>query len=224
MRPFLSSSVQLAIFGAGSHAHEIAWIARLCGFSATEIVFIVDDNLFQGSCVGSINTLPFSAISSCIKDLRFIIGVGEPLARRNIAQRLASMNGSFATLVAPSALIGSEIKLGAGVVCFPNVIISIGTTIGNHVHLNTGASVSHDCCIDDFCSISPSVTICGHVQVGTCSFIGAGSTIINGTREKNLIIGNHSIIGAGSCVISSLPSDAKVVGVPARPLGTSKKA
>ncbi|WP_424936882.1 MULTISPECIES: acyltransferase [Bacteria] len=51
------------------------------------------------------------------------------------------------------------------------------------------------------------------IAVGADVWIGAGTTVLAGVR-----IGDRSTIGAGAVVTRSVPDDATVAGVPARPL------
>jgi sugar O-acyltransferase (sialic acid O-acetyltransferase NeuD family) len=224
MARLISKSVCLAIYGAGGHAREIAWLARLNGLLSSEIVFIVDDQYFQDERVDSINVFPISSVLTHVASLSFVIGLGSPSCKRKIADRLSELNARFTNIVAPNALAGLDCQLGKGVILFPNVVVSVGTRIGNHVHLNTNVSVSHDCLIGECTTVSPAASICGHVQIGSGCFIGAGSTIINGSRNSTLRIGQNAVIGAGACVISSIADHVTVVGVPAHPLETSRNA
>ena len=54
-------------------------------------------------------------------------------------------------------------------------------------------------------------TLCGAVQVGNKSFIGAGATIV-----QNILIGENAIVGAGATVVDNVPDGVTVTGTPAR--------
>ena len=79
--------------------------------------------------------------------------------------------------------------------------------VGRHCIINTGASVDHECVIEDYVHISPHSTLCGNVSVGEGSWIGAGTTIIPGVK-----IGKWSVIGAGSVVTKDIPDHVLAVG------------
>lgn len=144
-------------------------------------------------------------------DSRFIIAIGDNQARMQISQRLCSL--TFFSIVHPSAIIGSNVKIGDGTSVFPNAVINSGVTIGNHVILNSGVIIEHDCVIGNYVHISPRAVLCGHVSVGENTWIGAGATIIDKTN-----IGKNVIIGAGAVVIRDIPDGVKVAGVPAHEL------
>ena len=54
---------------------------------------------------------------------------------------------------------------------------------------------------------SPHCTLCGNVQVGEGTWIGAGSTVIPGVK-----IGKWSVIGAGSVVVRDIPDGVLALG------------
>ena len=91
------------------------------------------------------------------------------------------------------------------------VVLQSGTKIGKHCIINTKASIDHDCIIDDFVHISPSVTLCGNIVVGEGTHVGAAATII-----PNIKIGKWCVIGAGAVITKDVPDHSLVVGVPGK--------
>ena len=75
--------------------------------------------------------------------------------------------------------------------------------------------VGHNVIIEEFSTLSPGVCVSGHVHIGRNVFVGTGATIINGTEDAPLIIGDGPIIAAGACVIRSVEPGALMAGVPA---------
>ncbi len=96
----------------------------------------------------------------------------------------------------------------------PGVIVQADARLGRHVIVNTAATVDHDCVLGDFAHIAPGVVLCGAVQVGEGTLVGAGSVI-----APNLTIGANCLIAAGSVVTTHLPDGATVRGNPARAVG-----
>ncbi|HIC96179.1 TPA: transferase, partial [Candidatus Bipolaricaulota bacterium] len=82
---------------------------------------------------------------------------------------------------------------------------------GENVIINTGATIDHDCVIEDYVHISPGVHLAGNVKLGELSHIGIGASAVQ--RVK---IGKGVIIGAGAVVIDDIPDHVTAVGVPAR--------
>jgi acetyltransferase-like isoleucine patch superfamily enzyme len=65
--------------------------------------------------------------------------------------------------------------------------------------------------VEDYVHIAPRVVLCGNVQIGTGTLVGAGATVIPGKK-----IGRWVTIGAGSVVTRDIPDYAVAVGHPAR--------
>jgi sugar O-acyltransferase (sialic acid O-acetyltransferase NeuD family) len=90
-------------------------------------------------------------------------------------------------------------------------IIQADAVVGKHCIVNTGASVDHECVLEDFVHISPHATLCGNVSVGEGAWIGAGATIIPGVK-----IGAWAVVGAGAVVVRDVEPHTVVAGVPAK--------
>lgn len=118
---------------------------------------------------------------------------------------------TFASIIHPSAVISSRVRLGEGVQVMAGAVIQTGVIIGDNAIVNTRASVDHDCKIDNHAHIAPGAVLSGGVQVEEAVHIGTGAVIIQGLR-----IGKGSTIGAGSTVIRDVPMGVTVVGSPAK--------
>ena len=59
--------------------------------------------------------------------------------------------------------------------------------------------------------VGPGAVLCGKVEIGEGTFVGAGSTVIPGKK-----IGKWSVIGAGSVVVGDIPDRVVAMGNPAR--------
>lgn len=82
--------------------------------------------------------------------------------------------------------------------------------IGRHCIVNTGASVGHDCHLEDFCHVAPHATLCGTVHLGEGVWIGAGAVV-----NPNIEIGEWTIVGSASAVTGNVEPNITVAGVPA---------
>lgn len=141
-------------------------------------------------------------------DARAVVAIGDNATRKKLAE---GMRHSFANVIHRSAMLSPFSNLGVGNVILHGVIIQVEAKIGHHVIINTGSQVDHDCVVEDFVHLAPGVVLCGSVQVGEGSFLGAGTTVIPGKK-----IGAWCIIGAGSVVIDDIPDFVVAVGNPAR--------
>lgn len=215
----------LYLFGAGGHGRELAWLAQEIWGGSRRIAFLVDDPRFL---LGPVNGIPVQLLDETVlhRTSRYIIAIGDPHARRRIDGAMASRGARPATMVHPRAERSGTVTLGEGSVLAAGSVTTTNVTLGRHVHVDVGSTISHDVTIDDFTSISPGVHIAGHVHVGAGVFIGVGATIINGTDRDPLVVGAGATIAAGACVIRPVPPGAVVVGVPARvrPSGRERAA
>ena len=183
------------LYGASGHAKVI--IDILCANNET-IEALFDDN------EAIHNLLDYPVLRSSEVQGPLIISIGNNDIRKKIAEQL---DINFGKTFHPSAIISKEVVIDEGTVVMQGAIVQSGVCIGKHCIINTGASVDHECIIGDFVHISPHCTLCGNVQIGEGSWIGAGTTIIPGVR-----IGKWSIIGAGSVVTKDIPDKVLAVG------------
>ena len=88
-------------------------------------------------------------------------------------------------------------------------MVQSNTQIGTRSILNTGCSVDHDSLLLKGVHICPGARLAGSVKVGPRSFIGIGSSIIQG-----ISVGSDVVVGAGASVVRDV-GNLTVVGVPA---------
>lgn len=188
------------LYGASGHAKVIIDILKSQG---KNILGLIDDDL-------SINELLGYPVYHEADNLSpQIISVGDNKIRKKIAERLSAIY--FETAVHISAVLSDTCSIKEGTVVMQGAIIQSCSEIGRHCIINTGASVDHDCKINDFVHISPHVTLCGDITVGEGTWVGAGTTIIPGVK-----IGKWCIIGAGSVVIRNIPDNVLAFGNPCK--------
>ena len=120
------------------------------------------------------------------------------------------------TAASKSCIIFDEVTIGEGCIFCDNTIINSNSKIGNFVHLNTNSAVYHDCIVEDYVTVAPSVGVMGRVHIKESAYIGAGAMIKQGERKKHLTIGEKSIVGMGSIVINDVEDEKVVIGNPAR--------
>lgn len=141
----------------------------------------------------------------------YLVGVGEPGARKDISERFDAAGYTAATAIHPAAVIGSMNSVAPGTVVCAGAQISTNVRLGRHVHVNPSVIVGHDSDIQDFVSLNPGSIISGNVVCGSGVLIGAGAVILQG-----LSIGQESVVGAAACVTKNVRPNAVVKGVPAR--------
>ncbi len=149
------------------------------------------------------------------EEVNVVIGVGEPLLRKKIADKLKkNPQLRFPNVILLDVRICEDVKMGEGCVISMDARISTNVEIGDFVFLNTGSMICHDGRIGDFVTLSPRVTLAGNVMVGAFSEIGMGTNVRQGIR-----IGEKTVAGAGSVVVKDVIGNCTIVGAPAERIG-----
>lgn len=192
----------LVLYGAGGHAKVIYDIMLSNNLS---LEYLVDDNptsnFFHHISV-------FEPQKELLQNKQVIVAVGNPYLREKIVNRIKNFC-DFQILIHHSSFVSGFSKLGEGTVVMPQACINAEVKVGKHCIINTSSVIDHDCLIEDFVHISPSVTLAGNVTVKKGAQIGIGARVIPG-----ITIGENAIVGAGTIVIKDVPDGATVVGNP----------
>ena len=190
------------IYGASGHARVI--IDLLESSNGAPISGLFDDNPAI-TCL-----LDYPVLGSPPEDFVFdrplFLAIGDNALRKKLHQAYRG-RAEFASLVHPSAIVSRRATLGPGSVVMEGALVKVNVRLGNHVIVNTAASVDHDCVLEDYVHIGPRSTLCGGIHVGEGALVGAGSTLLPGIR-----IGAWARVGAGSVVTRNLAGGATWIG------------
>ncbi|HYH61579.1 MAG TPA: NeuD/PglB/VioB family sugar acetyltransferase [Solirubrobacterales bacterium] len=203
-------SAEIVIVGAGGHGRETLDIVDALGEEWRFAGFVDDGEVVaerlerRDASVVALEDLDAAAV-------RYVIGIGDSVAREAVDARMSGAGFEAATLVHPRATIGGDVRLALGVVLAAGAQVTTNVSLGRHTQLNVGACVSHDCEVGDFVTLSPGVYVNGECEVGDSVFFGTGAIVTPRTR-----IGAGAKVGAGAVVLDDVPEGATVVGVPAR--------
>ncbi|MFA5849828.1 MAG: hypothetical protein WC833_08085 [Bacteroidales bacterium] len=121
----------------------------------------------------------------------------------------------FATIIHPTAVISKFSKIGYGTCIQPFVSVGPNTTIGNHVQIYAQSLVGHGAKLDDYSYVANNACIGADVHLKEGAYLGTNATTI-----EFISLGKWSITGIGAVVLKDVPDYAKVVGNPARQIGT----
>lgn len=206
----------LYIIGAGGFGREVAWLVERINY--LEPIwklqgFLDDDIKKHGLLEGS-----YPIVGGCdfLRNLDeeawVICAVGAAAVRKHIIEKIQQYkNVRYATLIDPSVLNSSSVRIGEGSIICAGTILMVDVTIGKHVIINLDCTVGHDSQIEDFVTIYPSVNVSGCVIVGEKAELGTGVQIIQGKR-----VGRNAILGAGAVVVRDVPAGCTAVGMPAK--------
>lgn len=203
---------KLVIIGASGHGKVVADIARKNGYS--EIVFLDDDESIH-EC-GGYPVIGKSSEAGTI-DADAIIGIGNAGVRKQIQESIP--DEKLVTLIHPDAVVAEDVVIGKGTVVMAGAVINPGVRIGKGCIINTCSSVDHDCIVDDFVHVAVGSHLCGTVNVGAGTWIGAGVTVNN-----NVFICPDCMIGAGAVIVNDIWECGTYVGVPARRMDMEEKS
>lgn len=148
----------------------------------------------------------------------FTLGIGNPIHREELFGRFINAGAVAAQVVSPFAKIGTfDNHIGEGVTILTDAVIETSNRIGKGCLLHVGALVSHDVVVGDFCELSPRAVLLGGVQLGDRCRIGSGAVILPRVR-----LGSDAVVGAGAVVTKDVDNGITVVGVPAKPVDSTK--
>jgi sugar O-acyltransferase (sialic acid O-acetyltransferase NeuD family) len=140
-----------------------------------------------------------------------VLGMGTPSVRRSAMQRLRPYV-EWPRFIHPSASIGPDNELHAGVVIAVGAAITTRVQMREGSMLGTNSIISHGSVVGRYSLINPNATISGDVRIGDAVLIGAGAVVLEG-RE----VGDDAIVGAGAVVTRDVKAGETVIGIPAKP-------
>lgn len=115
--------------------------------------------------------------------------------RRALFDRFAEKGYRFPVIAHSSAVIASDVQLGAGAQVMAGAVIQPAARIGRNVLVNTRAVVEHDCIVGDHAHIAPGAVLCGGVSIGESVHVGAGAVVLVGVK-----VGAGAVVAAGAVV------------------------
>ena len=215
--------ISIGLYGAGGFGKEVMSLLPTTLptlFPETSpnnirIYFIDDDSKLKKVLKKDVLTFDkFKSLDNT--ELYCGITISDPQSRKQIAAKLIKTNIKILTLIFNDTLILSEAKIGVGSISMPKATISASVKIGMYTQINFNSYIAHDCALDDFVTISPFVVCCGNAELKEGAFIGAGSTIRQGSKNKPRYIGFNSRLGIGSNLLTDVPDNKTYVGNPAK--------
>ena len=143
------------------------------------------------------------------------IAIGDNYIRESLFRTICGKGIEVFGVAHPASCVSRFAELGKGVVILAGAVVNAGTTIDDNVCINTRASIDHDNHLSYSCHVFPNATLAGNVTVGEFSYVGSGAVIIPGKK-----VGRFAYCGAGAVIVEDVAEGTKVVGVPAKTIGS----
>ncbi len=151
-------------------------------------------------------------------DIKQILGsdfvfpcVGDNHLRNQMLQLFKEKGLNQCTIIDPTANISPSARIGLSTYIGKGSIINAQAQVGDACIVNSGAIIEHECCVLSASHIAPGAVLCGNVQVGNKTLIGARSVV-----RPNLSICGEVTLGVGSVLVKSIDNVGTWVGNPAR--------
>lgn len=208
----------VAIIGAGGFGREVVGlVAALHAVDpAFELVGVVDDapsdaalNFLRRANVAYLGSV--ATWSSKTDGAEFVIAIADPHARKSIDTTVRLSGALPATLVHPSATVGTFVTLAPGAIVSAGARLTSNIKVGRHAHVHVNATIGHDSVVGDYSSVFPLAAVSGNCFIADSATVGANATVLQG-----LSVGGSAFVGAGAVVTRDVDSGDTVTGVPAR--------
>jgi len=205
----------LVLVGSSGLAREVMSVLREAGRG---ILGVLDDRHAElPRTIGGAPVLGGIDDVALYPDADLVVCVGSGLVRAEIVERMshAGVDSSrYATVADPSVRNPGGCAVGAGSILLANVTITADAVLGGHVVAMPGATVTHDCLVDDFATLAAGVSLGGGVRIGRGAYLGMNASVLPGCA-----VGAGATVGMGSVVLADVPDEETWAGVPARKLG-----
>ncbi|MGH3704158.1 MAG: acetyltransferase [Agromyces sp.] len=205
----------LVLIGSSGLSREVVPVLREAG---REIVGVLDDRHARlPRTIGGVPVL--GGVDDVVRhpDADLLVCVGSGLVRAAIVERMSRAgvdSARYATLTDPSMRNPGGCAIGAGSILLANVTITADAVLGGHVVVMPGATVTHDCRVDDFATLAAGVSLGGGVRIGRGAYLGMNASVLPGCS-----VGAGATVGMGAVVLADVPDEETWAGVPARRLG-----
>ncbi|MDG2348945.1 MAG: acetyltransferase [Gammaproteobacteria bacterium] len=196
----------VVILGMGGHAKVCIEILKLLNIEMLGIVAPENNHQIKGvQYIGNDEAV----LSYSAESIMLVNGVGHvphSKQRSKIYEFFKHKHYEFMSLVHPSAIMASDVKIQAGAQIMAGVVIQPNTTIGENTIVNTATIIEHDSQVGSNVHLAPGVTLCGTSTIEQGVFIGANSVVV-----PNVTIGKDALVAAGSVVLENIAPGARFI-------------
>ena len=203
--------MEIILIGGGGNCKKII---DMILSKKLKIKGILDDKFDKNDITCYKNIKIIGKISDIInyKNYNIVVTIGNIDFRANFFNKYN--NYKYINIIHNKSSVSDSANLGKGIIIHYGVYVGPNVIIKDFCHLDTSSIVEHDCILEKNIMVCPGTNICGGVEIKDNVFIGAGTTIINSTDNKKIILNNKCFIGAGSLITKSIESNKLYYGNP----------
>lgn len=121
----------------------------------------------------------------------------------------------FATVIHPTAVVSKFSEIGYGTCIQPLVCVGPNSRIGDHVQIFAQSLVGHGAILDNYSYVANNACIGAGVHLKEGAYLGTNATTLEFVK-----LGKWSVTGIGAVILKDVPNFAKMVGNPAKQIGT----
>ena len=200
----------LIIIGAGNVGGFLALNQNLFEGDYTIVGFLDDDPKKQGKLFWGIPVV--GKVDDIVKyqECAVALGISGPQLKKSILERIGD-NYDFPNFISKNAWVSNKVKIGKGVIIYPNVSINHESSINDFVIINMNCAIGHDTIIGKGSALAPGVSFGGFTNIGEFVDVGIGSSTI-----QRVNIGEGACIGGQAMLISNVEPYTTYIGVPGK--------
>ena len=146
-------------------------------------------------------------------DCAVFVPIGNNPVRVRILKEFEDKGFEIPSFIHPQAIIDSSVRVSEkAVYVLPGTTIMPLVTIDKYVMISIGSNIIHHTHLEEGVFVSNGCNFGANITAKKNAYIGMGATVMTGVKT----IGRNSMIGAGAVVIKDVPDSAVVAGVPAK--------
>jgi len=205
----------LLLVAAGGLAREATRAATSCG---RVVLGCLDDDPDRHDTRLPDGTRVLGSLEDAVRhpDADVLVCAGKGEVRRALVDRLRGLgvpDDRFTTLVHSAAHLAPGTDLAPGVLVLAGVVATSEVRLGAHVVCMPNVVLTHDDVVEPYATLCAGVVLGGGVTVGAGAYLGMGCSV-----REGVAVGQGAVVGMGSVVLHDVGPGETWVGVPARRL------
>jgi sugar O-acyltransferase (sialic acid O-acetyltransferase NeuD family) len=209
---------RILVVGTGDHARVIAELVAAAGHELAGVVQPEPTRPIEGWAPDPVLVgLDADGWPAAHRGSGVVVAIGANEVRHRLFERCVELGLVPTPVVHPSAVVLGGATIGEGSQVCAMALVGVSARVEANVIVNSAASIDHDVVIEPHAFIGPGARLAGRVRVGRGAHVGIGAII-----REGITIGAGALVAAGAVVVEQVPPGARVAGVPARPMDSSR--